>query len=144
MKILIYIQSSEDKINPISLEALAGAQQLKKQKNAEIYAVTFSEKISEALMHYDVNEIIYVDNESLREYSPLHFLEVFNHLNNDTGEKIGQSDAPSFPASQWKDGDRVISFFADKFNDQVKQLKVGMYTYPDLENILFNVFSKSR
>ena len=31
MKILIYIQSSEDKINPISLEALAGAQQLKKQ-----------------------------------------------------------------------------------------------------------------
>ena len=34
MKILIYIQSSEDRINPISLEALAGAQQLKKQKNA--------------------------------------------------------------------------------------------------------------
>ena len=83
MKILIYIQSSEGKINPISLEALAGAQQLKKQKNAEIYAVTFSEKISEALTQYDVNEIIYVDNESLREYSPLHFLEVFNHLNNE-------------------------------------------------------------
>ncbi len=66
MKILIYIQSSEDKINPISLEALAGAQQLKKQKNAEIYAVTFSEKISEALTQYDINEIIYVDNESLQ------------------------------------------------------------------------------
>jgi len=61
----------------------------------------------------------------------------FNHLYNATGEKVGQSDAPSFPAHQWKNGDRVISFFADKFNDQVKQLKVGMYTYPDLENILF-------
>ena len=61
----------------------------------------------------------------------------FNHLYNATGRKLGQSDAPSFPAHQWKNGDRVISFFADKFNDQVKQLKVGMYTYPDLENILF-------
>ena len=61
----------------------------------------------------------------------------FNHLYNATGEKIGQSDAPSFPARQWKDGDRVISFFADNFNNQVKQLKVGMYTYPDLENIFF-------
>jgi hypothetical protein len=61
----------------------------------------------------------------------------FNHLYNATGEKIGQSDTPSFPAYQWKDGDRVISFFSDKFNDQVKQLKVGMYTYPDVENILF-------
>ena len=61
----------------------------------------------------------------------------FNHLYNATGEKIGQSDRPSFPAHQWKDGDRVISFFADNFNNQVKQLKVGMYTYPDLENIFF-------
>lgn len=61
----------------------------------------------------------------------------FNHLYNDAGEKLGQSDSPSFPANQWEEGDRVISFFTDKFNSQVKQLKVGMYTYPGLENILF-------
>ena len=82
MKILIYIQSAENKINPISLEALAAAQELKKQRNAEIYVVTFSDKISNDLAQYDINEIIYVDNDNLKEYSPLHFLEAFNQLNN--------------------------------------------------------------
>ena len=61
----------------------------------------------------------------------------FNHLYNDDGEKIAQSDAPSFPAHQWKEGDRVISYFTNNFDNRVKQLKVGMYTYPDLKNILF-------
>ena len=32
MKILIYIQTTDNKINPISLESLVAAQQLKKQK----------------------------------------------------------------------------------------------------------------
>ena len=82
MKILIYIQSAENKINPISLEALAAAQELKKQRDAEIYVVTFSDKISNDLAQYDINEIIYVDNDNLKEYSPLHFLEAFNQLNN--------------------------------------------------------------
>ena len=35
MKILVYIQSSDDKINPISLESLIAAQQLKREKNAD-------------------------------------------------------------------------------------------------------------
>jgi len=82
MKILIYIQSSEDKINPISLESLAAAQQLKQEKNAEIYAVTFSDKVSNDLDKYNINEILYIDNEDLKEYNPLHFLEVFKNLNN--------------------------------------------------------------
>ena len=66
MKILIYIQSAEDKINPISLEALAAAQQLKQGRNAEVYAVTFSDKISNDLTQYDINEIIYVDDDNLK------------------------------------------------------------------------------
>ena len=82
MKILIYIQSSEDKINPISLEALVAAQQLKRDKNATICAVTFSSKISSDLARYNIDEIISVNNNLLNEYSPLHFLEVFNNLNN--------------------------------------------------------------
>ena len=61
---------------------------------------------------------------------------VFQYLVID-GEKIAQSDAPSFPAHQWKEGDRVISYFTNNFDNRVKQLKVGMYTYPDLKNILF-------
>ena len=82
MKILIYIQSSEDKINPISLESLVAAQQLKQEKNAEIYAITFSDKISNALTQYDINEVICVGDENLKEYSPLHFLETLSNLNN--------------------------------------------------------------
>jgi len=83
MKILIYIQSSDNKINPISLESLVAAQKLKKEKEAEIYAVTFSDEISNELAKYDLNEVILIKNECLDEYSPLHFLEVFNNLNNE-------------------------------------------------------------
>ena len=82
MKILIYIQSSENKINPISLESLVAAQKLKKEKGAEIHAVTFSNKISEDLSQYDINEIILINNDYLDEYNPLHFLEVFSNLDN--------------------------------------------------------------
>ena len=81
MKILIYIQSSEDKINPISLEALAATQELKKQKNAEVHAITFSDKVSNELEKYDINEIIYIDDNNLKDYNPLYFLEVFSNLN---------------------------------------------------------------
>ena len=83
MKILIYIQSTDEKINPISLESLAAAQELKEKKDAEIYAVTFSEKVSSDLINYDINEVIYVDNENLKGYNPLHFLETFVHLDNE-------------------------------------------------------------
>lgn len=82
MKILIYIQSSEGKINPISLETLAAAQRLKRERNAEIYGVTFSDKIANDLASYDMNEILYINNSHLNDYSPLHFLEAFNNLNN--------------------------------------------------------------
>ena len=82
MKILIYIQSSDEKINPISLESLVAAQELKDKVGAEIYAVTFSSMVSENLSKYDINEVIYVDDEKLKDYSPLHFLETLTQLNN--------------------------------------------------------------
>ena len=81
MKILVYIQSTEDKINSISLESLVVAQNLKQKKNAEIYAVTFSDKTAEKLTQYELNEIICVNDENLKEYNPLYFLDVFTNLN---------------------------------------------------------------
>ncbi len=83
MKILIYIQSTDEKINPISLESLVAAQKFKEKKGAEIYAVTFSEKVSNDLTGYDINEVIYVDNENLKDYNPLYFLETFVHLDSE-------------------------------------------------------------
>ena len=61
----------------------------------------------------------------------------FNHFYDSNGTKLGQSDAASFPAYQWKDGDIVISFFSTTLDKKPKYLKVGMYTYPDFQNIFF-------
>ena len=81
MKILVYIQSAEGKINPISLESLVAAQQLKKEKSAQVHAVTFSSDIANKLSEYDIDSIIHVSHDSLDEYSPLHYIETFNQLN---------------------------------------------------------------
>ena len=49
MKIIIYIQSNDGNLNPISMEALAAAQNIKKHNDAEIYAVSFCEDASKKL-----------------------------------------------------------------------------------------------
>ncbi|OUW20311.1 MAG: hypothetical protein CBD21_04795 [bacterium TMED161] len=83
MKILVYIQSAEGKINPISLESLVAAQQLKKEKSAQVHAVTFSSDIANKLSDYDIDSVIHVSHDSLNEYSPLHYIETFNQLNSE-------------------------------------------------------------
>ena len=80
MKILIYIQSSEGKINPISLESLVASQKLKEAKNAEIYAITFSNQIASQLTNYDVDGVICIENNNLEDYAPLYYIETFNQL----------------------------------------------------------------
>lgn len=80
MKIIVYMQSSEGKINPISLESLVAAQKLKENKGAEIYAATFSDDIANQLTTYDVNGVLHVNNENLLNYSPLHYIETFSQL----------------------------------------------------------------
>ena len=80
MKILIYIQSTEDKINPISLESLAAIQDVKEKIDSEIFAVTFSDNIANQLTKYRLDEILYVNNENLREYNPLYFIDAFAKL----------------------------------------------------------------
>ena len=81
MKILIYIQSTEDKINPISLESLAAIQDVKEKIDSEIFAVTFSDNIANQLTKYQLDEILYVNSENLREYNPLYFVDAFAKLN---------------------------------------------------------------
>ncbi len=81
MKILIYIQSSEEKINPISLESIVATQMIKNQQDVEVHAVTFSKSVAEQLSGYDINSVIHVEDDRLSDYSPLHFLEVFDQLN---------------------------------------------------------------
>ena len=81
MKILFYIQTTDNKINPISLESLVAAQQLKKQKGDKIFAITFSLEISNQLTKYDIDEILFSNNQQLNNYSPLHIIEAFDQIN---------------------------------------------------------------
>ena len=83
MKILVYIQSGEGKINPISLESLVAAQQLKNEKSAQVHAVTFSSDIANKLSQYDIDNVIHVNDNNLQEYSPLHYIETFNQLSSE-------------------------------------------------------------
>ena len=81
MKILLYIQSTDDKINPISLETLAAAQKIKKHNGAEIIAVTFSDATANSISSYNLDSILLYDNQELCSYNPLYFLEAFNQIN---------------------------------------------------------------
>jgi electron transfer flavoprotein alpha subunit len=80
MKIIVYIQSSEKKINPISLESLVAAQKLKETKSAEVYAATFSGDIASKLTAYDLDGVMHIDDGGLAEYSPLHYIEAFKQI----------------------------------------------------------------
>ena len=59
----------------------------------------------------------------------------YNHLLDSSGNRLAQDDRPAFPANQWRNGDRVISFFSAPITKVPSALRIGMYTYPQLENI---------
>jgi len=80
MKILTYIQSNNQKINPISLESLVASQQIKNQKGGEVYAVTFCSNIASQLKNYELDGVICIEDDNLKDYSPLHYIEAFNQL----------------------------------------------------------------
>ena len=81
MNILVYIESSNSKIHPVSLESLAAAQELKRSNNAKVYAVIFNKNLSDSLVGYSLDGIIDTDNDVLSNYNPLFYLEAFNQLN---------------------------------------------------------------
>jgi len=82
MNNLIYIQSDGNKINNNSLESLAAMQKFSKSNNDNLYAVTFNKDVAEKLNQYEINKIIFVNNEELSEYNPLYCLSVFEQLDN--------------------------------------------------------------
>jgi len=83
MKIIVFIESANDKIHPVSLETLVAAQALAQKNNAEVYALTFNENLSNDLP----GNIILVKEQNLNEYSPLYYLEtlqqIYSNLNAD-------------------------------------------------------------
>lgn len=77
MKILVFIQVDDNKINRMSLEALTCAQNL----NANVTAVTFNEDAANNLSKYQLDKIILAKNEKLNSYSPLHYAKTLEQLN---------------------------------------------------------------
>ena len=125
MKIVVFIQSADDKINPMSIESLVASQQMCKQTNGELHAVIFNKNLSSDLQKYKCNSIIALDNSELTDYNPLLFVESFKQIN----EKINPDIfifAHSYETRDWvpRLSARLdIPFISDctsfNFNDQL-------------------------
>ena len=63
----------------------------------------------------------------------------FNHLLDEQGRMLGQHDGPSFLSAYWRTGDTVLNWFDLHIPADAPPgdygMRVGMYTYPALENI---------
>ena len=95
MKILVFIQANDNKINKMSLEALRCAQSL----NADVNAITFHESVANELANYNLNEIIFAKNEKLSSYSPLHYAKALEILIDDSCNAI--LFAHTYEARDW-------------------------------------------
>ncbi len=81
MKIIVHIESSNNKIHPVSLESLVAAQKLKQLNNAEVYAVIFDNSLANSLSNYNIDGVISINSDSLNNYHPLFYLESLNQIN---------------------------------------------------------------
>lgn len=64
----------------------------------------------------------------------------FNHLLAADGMRVAQQDGPLFAPTQWRAGDRVISYFTLPWSltwPRPLMMNVGIYRYPEVENIPF-------
>ena len=76
MKILVFIQVDDNKINKMSLEALRCAQMI----SNDVTAVTFNEQAANELSSINLSEVTLVNNEKLKNYNPLYFASALEKL----------------------------------------------------------------
>jgi len=79
MKILVFIQVDDNKINKMSLEALKCAQTL----SSNVNAITFHETAANELSNYNLNKIIFAKNNNLKNYNPLYYAKALEKLIDD-------------------------------------------------------------
>ena len=80
MKLFVFIQHEKDKINPVSLEALKGAQEIAEKSGGAVTAVTFSTSAGNQLTGYDLNEILIINDPKLASYNPLYYIQAMNNV----------------------------------------------------------------
>ena len=81
MIITTFIESSNNKIHPVSLESLVVGQKLKKDTGGQLHAVVFNSDLAQELSKYNLDSVVSLDDENLKQYNPLHYLEAFNQIN---------------------------------------------------------------
>ena len=86
MKIFVYIQQEQGKINAISLEAMQGAQKIAEKTNGSVSAITFNRLTVDSLTQYNISEILCIDDPKLENYNPLYYLSAM--------EQIFQQESP--------------------------------------------------
>ena len=74
MKILVYIQQDEGKINSVSLEALKGSQEIAAQTGGTVSALSFNSDITSQLAGYNVSEVLLAEDDKLNTFNPLFYL----------------------------------------------------------------------
>ena len=82
MSYLVFIQNEGEKINANSLEALVATQHMAESSNAEIYAVTFNKNVADNLSKYNLTKIILVENDQLKNFNPIYYLNTIEELYN--------------------------------------------------------------
>ncbi len=80
MKLFVFIQHEEEKINPVSLEALRGAQEIAEKLGGTVSAVTFSSSAGAKLTGYDLSEILVIENPQLDNYNPLYYVKALEDV----------------------------------------------------------------
>jgi len=84
MKILVFIQVDDNKINKMSLETLKSAQSL----TSNVSAITFHENAANELSNYNLNEVIFAKNEMLNSYNSLNYTKALEGLIDDSCNAI--------------------------------------------------------
>ena len=69
MNILVFIQNNDNEVSKMSLEALACAQSI----SGNVSVITFDKNTAEKMINYELNRIILIENENLKQYNPLHY-----------------------------------------------------------------------
>ena len=80
MKILVYIQQDEGKINSVSLEALKGAQDIAARTSGTVSAISFNSGVCSQLTSYDLAEVLLVEDAKLYTFNPLYYLKALKYL----------------------------------------------------------------
>ena len=75
MKLFVFIQQEQGKINTVSLEALRGAQEIAEKSDGTVSAITFNSSAGEKLTGFELSEILVIEDPNLESYNPLYYVK---------------------------------------------------------------------